>query len=230
MFKQIPVRPQTSRNFSYIAGCQETGKAILFDPAFEPNRFLRELEDNGLSLDWILNTHGHHDHTSANEAVKHSTGAKVANHPDDQVTSDRDLEHGEELSAGSLTIRTLHTPGHTEGSCCFLIDEKMLISGDTLFVGKVGGTSNSGTDARQQYESLHNKLMQLPDQTTVYPGHDYGPMPHSTIGWERQHNPFIQQENFESFCELKRNWKQVKSKWESYWTEVLENGNKPDLR
>lgn len=222
MFKQIPVRPQTSRNFAYLAGCEKTGKAILVDPAFDEKIFLNAIEEEGVTLEWILNTHGHHDHTSANQPMKQATGANVANHPIDQVTSDRDLEHGDELSVGSLSVRTLHTPGHTEGSCCFLIDEQVLISGDTLFVGKVGGTSNSGTDARQQYESLHNVLMQLPDQTSVYPGHDYGPVPHSTIGWEREHNPFIQQENFEAFCELKRNWKQVKSDWESYWTRVLE--------
>jgi glyoxylase-like metal-dependent hydrolase (beta-lactamase superfamily II) len=225
MFKQIPVRPQTSRNFAYLAGCEETGKGILVDPAFDQDLFLNEIETEDLDLEWILNTHGHHDHTSANQAVKQSTGAKVANHPIDQVTSDRDLEHGDELSTGTLTVRTLHTPGHTEGSCCFLMNEKILVSGDTLFVGKLGGTSNSGKDARQQYESLHNVLMKLPDDTSVYPGHDYGPMPHSTIEWERKHNPFVRQNSFEQFCQLKKNWKQEKAKWESYWQDLLRENN-----
>lgn len=226
MFQQIPIRPNTSRNFSYLAACDRTGSAILFDPAFEPDRFLSILEEQNLSLEWILNTHGHHDHTNANQEVKQATGARIANHPADRVSSDRDLEHGDELTVDSLSVQTLYTPGHSEGSCSFLVNDNTLISGDTLFVGKVGGTSNSGRDARQQYESIHNVLMQLPDSTTVYPGHDYGPMPHSTIEWERQHNPFVRQNSFEAFCELKKNWKQEKAKWESYWEDVLqENSN-----
>ncbi len=223
MFKQIPIRPNSSRNFSYVAGCEQTGSAILFDPAFNENTLLNEIQSRELCLEWIMNTHGHHDHTNANQSVKEATGARIANHPDDHVASDRDLKHREEISVGTLRVQTLHTPGHTDGSCCFLINEEILISGDTLFVGKVGGTSSDGDDARQQYESLHNILMQLPDQVQVYPGHDYGPKPHSTIEWERKHNPFIRQETFEAFCELKANWQQEKARWEAYWADVLSN-------
>ena len=98
----------------------------------------------------------------------------------------------------------LHTPGHTEDSICIHIEDAVF-TGDTLFVGKVGGTG-FGSGAREEYASLHKKLLVLPDSTRVFPGHDYGTAAQSTIGRERRTNPFLLQPNFEAFVHLKQNW------------------------
>jgi len=220
IFEQMAINPRSTRNFSYLIGDPDTGSAVLVDPAFEPDRFIARIDALELDLEHILNTHGHQDHTSANDLVARNTGAPVANHPDDRVDADLDLSHGDELTAGAIDLTVLHTPGHSPGSCCFVVQDRWLLSGDTLFVGKVGGTSNSGTDARQQYESLHNVLMHQPESLEVYPGHDYGPMPHSTLAWEQEHNPFLLRDSFESFCRLKENWEREKPKWEEHWAEI----------
>jgi glyoxylase-like metal-dependent hydrolase (beta-lactamase superfamily II) len=108
----------------------------------------------------------------------------------------------------------LCTPGHTEDSICVLVkapgEPGKLVTGDTLFVGKVGGTGY-GDDARAEYDSLHEKLLRLPDDTEVWPGHDYGVAPSSTIGREKKTNPFLLCESFETFVELKRNWLRYKA-------------------
>lgn len=220
IIQQIDVNQQT-KNFSYIAGCEDTKQGVVVDPAFSPDRILNQLEETGLQISYILNTHGHHDHTNANQDIQQATGAEVLM-PSGEIgpTPDRSLDDREMISVGDLRIKVLMTPGHTPRSCCFYVrDERVLFSGDTLFVGKVGGTEPRGKTARQQYESLHNCLAHLPEETVVYPGHDYGPRPRSTIGWEKQHNPFLQQTSFLEFCDLKKNWASRKEKWENYLQE-----------
>lgn len=111
---------------------------------------------------------------------------------------------------GNLEIRIIHTPGHTKDSICIYIGDGVF-TGDTLFVGKVGGT-DFGSQAEAEYNSLHKKLLTLPDSTRVFPGHDYGTSPESTILRERQTNPFLLRPDIESFIELKRNWTEYKKK------------------
>ncbi len=228
LFEQIPVNPKSTRNFSYLIGCPNTKQGLFVDPAFEPERFLGRIKKHDLTLDYILNTHGHRDHTSANQSLRRATGARVANHPENRVESDEDLTHEDQIEIGNLHVKVFHTPGHSEGSCSFLVNEDRLLTGDTLFVGKVGGTSNDGPDARQQYESIHNVLMQFPDHVRIYPGHDYGPKPHSTIGWEKENNPFVMKDSFESFCRLKKNWDREKKKWEKRWEDQVNTSETPD--
>jgi glyoxylase-like metal-dependent hydrolase (beta-lactamase superfamily II) len=129
-------------------------------------------------------------------------------HESARSTHDIDLADGMSLPFGTTVLHIIHTPGHTPDSICILAGGD-LITGDTLFVGKVGGTG-FGADARSEYESLHGKLMTLPPDTRVWPGHDYGVRPSSTIGDELLENPFILRESFESFLELKRNWAEYK--------------------
>ena len=155
---------------------------------------------------FVFNTHGHSDHTSGNDLILARSSAKLLNH---QNTQD-----GHTLSLGKVTLKVIHTPGHTDDSLCVLATEAgdpgRLVSGDTLFVGKVGGTGY-GDDAQQEYDSLHNKLMTLPDEVEVWPGDHYGVAPSSTIKNERRTNPFLLREDFNSFVELKRNWLQYKT-------------------
>ena len=117
---------------------------------------------------------------------------------------------GASLPLGDHEVRIIHTPGHTDDSLCLHVGDA-LFTGDTLFVGKVGGTW-SEEDSGKEYVSLHEKLMQLPKETRVFPGHDYGTAPESTIGEERAKNPFLLQPDLKSFKDLKANWGEYKKK------------------
>jgi len=196
------------RNFAYLMADAENGRAALFDPPPDPERYLPLVAKHGLTVDYIILTHGHSDHTWGADRARQQTGGKVIAHPSSPARADKAVGDGDTLELGSMTLRILHTPGHTEDSLCILGGDK-LVTGDTLFVGKVGGTGY-GEDARQEYDSLHNKLMTLDDAVEVYPGHDYGVKPSSTIGHERTTNPFVLRETFEDFVDLKRNWLQYK--------------------
>ena len=196
------------RNFAYLLADEEDGKAALFDPPPESSVYTRLIERHRFHLTLIIVTHGHVDHTWGVSEAKRRTGARVVAHALSPVDADIRVEDGDALELGGLTLRFIHTPGHTDDSMCILGGDK-LITGDTLFVGKVGGTDFSG-QARKQYDSLHRKLMILDDDVEVYPGHDYGVEPSSTIGRERQGNPFLLRDSFESFVDLKKNWLRYK--------------------
>ena len=150
----------------------------------------------GFELIYIINTHDHFDHTGSNAFLVKSTGAKIAMHRLACSYHDIDLEDGDILSLGKIELHIIHTSGHTPDSICILTG-KELISGDTLFVGKVGGTG-FGRDAFYEYESLYNKLMTLSPDIRVWPGYDCGVCPYFTISDEKSQNPFILQDLFES--------------------------------
>jgi glyoxylase-like metal-dependent hydrolase (beta-lactamase superfamily II) len=188
------------RNFAYLVGDESTKKAAVADPAYHPEKLLARAEELGLEVMYLINTHGHFDHTSGNDHVLSRTRAKLICGK---------AKDGAVFSLGRVELKVIHTPGHTTDSICVLAtapgEHGRLITGDTLFVGKVGGTG-FGRDARDEYESLHEKLMTLPPETEVWPGHNYGVAPSSTIAHEKETNPFILRENFEAFVDLKRNW------------------------
>ena len=192
------------RNFSYLIGDETTGEAAIIDPGSPALNERRALERSRLALKYIINTHDHYDHTGGNEELARLTGAKIAMHHQARSRHDIDLTDGDTLFLGGLGLSIIHTPGHTRDSICILAGPD-LFTGDTLFVGKVGGTG-LGSDALDEYQSLHTKLMILPPETRVWPGHDVGVRPSSTIGDERRENPFIIRDSIESFLDLKRNW------------------------
>jgi glyoxylase-like metal-dependent hydrolase (beta-lactamase superfamily II) len=196
------------RNFAYLMADGDGGKAALFDPPHDSSRYLPLIEKHSLRVLYIILTHGHSDHTWGASEAKKRTGGQIVAFKGGLVDADVQVGDGEKIALGTLTLEFIHTPGHTEDSICILGGKK-LITGDTLFVGKVGGT-DYGEGARREYESIHKKLMTLGDEVEVYPGHDYGVKPSSTIANERLTNPFILRDSFESFVELKRNWLQYK--------------------
>lgn len=196
------------RNFCYLVADEDGGKAALFDPAPDASQYLPLLEKHDLSVSYIIATHGHSDHTWGIADAARRTGGEVVAHEQSRLDASIRVGDGDILELGSIKLQIIHTPGHTDDSICVLGGKK-LVTGDTLFVGKVGGT-DFGEGARKEYESLHKKLMTLEDDVEVYPGHDYGVAPTSTIGNERKTNPFILRDSFESFVELKRNWLQYK--------------------
>jgi hydroxyacylglutathione hydrolase len=173
--------------FTYILGCEATREALVIDPGGEVDRIIEEARREGLQIKYILNTHGHWDHTVGNDRLKLRTGASIVRHkqepgPDIDIL----LVDEKPFQLGEIVFTVFHTPGHTPGGVC-LYAEGQLFTGDTLFVGDSGRTDLPGGHRPTLGASIR-RLMELPDETIVWPGHDYGPTPNSTIGWEKRHN------------------------------------------
>ncbi|MCK4608901.1 MAG: MBL fold metallo-hydrolase [Gammaproteobacteria bacterium] len=185
IFEQIAVGGDN--NFAYLVGDVASGEAFVVDPSFDPAKVLQLAKQYNLTITYLINTHNHFDHTNGNNHIIATTGATL-------------IHAGFQL--GALAVKTIPTPGHTPDSICILIDNKLL-TGDTLFVGRVGKVANEAA-ARQEYDSLQ-MLTQLPDTIDVYPGHDYGVTPTTTIGHEKKTNPYLLCGSFAEFWGLRRN-------------------------
>ncbi len=199
VLKKLIVGPIESN--CYLIGSETTGEGMIIDPGDEADRILNSVKELGLGIKYIVLTHGHWDHMSALAEVSEATAAEVCVHTDEDVSiparspsgtpgSSSSAAHwlrgGDCLDVGELHFVVIHTPGHTPGGIC-LLGNGILFSGDTLFNCGVGRTDLPGSSHRQLMDSLNNKLMILPDDTVVYPGHG----PDTTIGAERRTNPFI---------------------------------------
>ena len=176
-------------NFCYIVGCERTRKALVIDPGAEVERIMSVAEEKKLKIELIVNTHGHSDHTAGNGPLKAATGARIMIHSRDAdyyPAADVFLMDESPIILGELKFDVFHTPGHSPGGIC-LYGQGNLFTGDTLFVGDSGRTDLAGGHRPTLGASIR-RLMQLPDETVVWPGHNYGPMVSSTIGWEKRHN------------------------------------------
>ena len=187
IIKQIEVGVMD--NFSYLVSCEKTRRAMVIDPGAEAERIASVAQQEKLDIVTIVNTHGHGDHTAGNARLKSLTGATVLIHvldADGYPQADRFLSDEKHLTLGRITLDIIHTPGHTPGGIC-IHAQGHLFTGDTLFVGDSGRTDLAGGHRPTLGASIR-RLMMLPDDTVVWPGHDYGPTPSSTIGWEKRHN------------------------------------------
>jgi glyoxylase-like metal-dependent hydrolase (beta-lactamase superfamily II) len=211
IFEQI--RAGGDRNFGYLLGDRDAREGVLIDPSYSPDAFVQRARDQGLTVTHVINTHGHSDHTNGNARAVELTAAPVAAFGDSLlVRSDLGLVDEQELEVGGLRLQFLHVPGHCpDHLVVYEPSWRILITGDLLFVGKVGGTANDD-DARSEWASLRRLLDRLPDDATVWPGHDYGVRPSSTIGLERATNPFIRCSDLAAFIALKRDWPTVKQR------------------
>ena len=196
ILKQVAVG--TFQNFSYIIGDEKTKTAALVDPAWQVDKLLKMCEDLGLKVLYVINTHSHHDHVEGNGLVVQLTGAKTIMHQKSSLQRDIAVKDGDIIEIGSLKVKVIHTPGHCPDHICLLVDEKLL-TGDTLFVGECGRTDLAGGNPGDMYESLFNKILPLQDSIEVYPGHDYGSKPSSTIGYERGNNYTLKPRTREEF-------------------------------
>jgi hydroxyacylglutathione hydrolase len=192
------------RNLAYLIVDDASKEAVVIDPSYTPQTVVDHARAEGFDIAYVLCTHNHGDHTNGNAAFQQATGVEALLFGDVDPKIGRRVAHDATFPFGELAVRVLHTPGHTPDSICLLVEDA-LFTGDTLFVGKVGGT-DLDVGARAEYASLHEVLMKLPDETRVFPGHDVGVKPESTIGHERETNPFLLCPDIESFIDLKRNW------------------------
>ena len=192
------------RNLGYLVADEQARLAAVIDPSYAPERIVQFAREQQYEIKYVFSTHDHFDHTNGNQTMAGLVGKQALLFGDTDPDTGIPIEGGARLPLGELEIAILHTPGHTSDAICFHVGDAVF-TGDTLFVGKVGGT-DLGTGAQQEYESLHRGLLTLPDATRVFPGHDVGVAPESTIANERETNPFLLQPDFDAFVDLKRNW------------------------
>ncbi|HUF43095.1 MAG TPA: MBL fold metallo-hydrolase [Verrucomicrobiae bacterium] len=211
-FKQLEIGPM--QNYVYLIGSLETRKVAVIDAAWEIDEILRLAAQEDMEITHALVTHTHPDHVGGGFAGMAIDGvtellerckAKVVVHkaeaefikgvsPSDLIKTD----HGDSINVGGIEIDLMHTPGHTPGSQCFLVDNR-IVSGDTLFIDACGRVDFPGGDAEQMYYSLTQKLMALPDETILFPGHNYAPKPHATLGEQKSTNPYLRFASLKQF-------------------------------
>ena len=182
------------QNLCEILYCPETRAAAIVDPAWEVDRLLREVEARGLRVTHALITHTHEDHIEGVAELVQRTGAAVVVSPREAAAVAVDRV---DIAIGRCGVRALDTPGHTVGGTCYLADG-FVITGDVLFVGGCGRTDFPGGDSTAMWRSLQ-RLMALPEETRVYPGHDYGATPTATLAHELRENPYLRCATFEEF-------------------------------
>lgn len=199
--KQMEVGPM--KNFAYLVGSTETGEVAVVDPGWEAEKILNSAEQDGMAITKVLITHTHFDHVQALPELLEKAKARVYVHKLEAeflkgLGSDLvKVEGGDEIRIGDISIQLLHTPGHTPGSQCFLVRDR-LISGDTLFIGSCGRCDLPGGDPAEMYRSLM-RLKELDDRVILYPGHNYARKPFSTLGNEKRSNPFMQFTSLSAF-------------------------------
>jgi glyoxylase-like metal-dependent hydrolase (beta-lactamase superfamily II) len=196
-------------NFAYLFGCQKTKEAALVDPGFDVEVLLAQARADGYRIAHLFTTHGHYDHVGGHKEVAAATGARIIAHrlevqtlKAQGITVDLAVEDGETVSVGDLAVQIIHTPGHTPGAVCLLVGGEKLITGDTLFVGDCGRVDLPGGSLEDLFESIQKKLKTLPEHVQVYPGHDYGQRPFSTIGDEKRSNPAMACRSLDAFRAL----------------------------
>jgi hydroxyacylglutathione hydrolase len=192
----------------YIVGCERTKAALVIDPGGDGDKILRRVDELGLSVELVINTHGHLDHIAENRYLKQNTGAKLAIHKDDAqmlidpeknlsalfdpdhlvTSSSADIlfSDGDKADLGDYAFQVLHTPGHTAGGICLKFDNAVF-TGDTLFAGSIGRTDFPGGSYNEILNSIRTKLCPLDDDFVIYPGHG----PATTLGYEKRRNPYI---------------------------------------
>jgi len=192
-----------SSTYTYVLVDAGTRAAAMIDPVdTQFDAYSALIDRERLSVRYVLETHAHADHITGSSLLRERTGAKAAAPlPCGIVAADLQLEDGEELVFGGETIRSLHTPGHTAGSMSFLWRDAVF-TGDTLLIGGCGRTDFQSGDAGALYDSITNKLFALPDETIVFPAHDYNGRTSSTIGAEKRGNPRLAGRSRDAFIKL----------------------------
>jgi len=218
-FKQVPIGPMG--NFIYLIGSKRARECLVVDPAWDTQGLIDLAAADDMKIKGALVTHYHPDHVGGayhgfevpggvGELVA-AVSAPIHVHKHEAAgmkiitgLSDNDMvqhESGDVVTIGDVQITLIHTPGHTPGGQCFLVDGK-LVAGDTLFVDACGRVDLPGADPAAMWDSLHNKLAKLPDDVVLFPGHDYGPTPTATMKAQKRSNPFLQVPTLDMFLRM----------------------------
>jgi hydroxyacylglutathione hydrolase len=198
---QLEVGPMA--NFSYIIADENKRVAAIVDPSWDLEKMYTILEAKKWRVTMIINTHNHFDHVLGNEQLASRSGARIAQHQDSNWEGKYvSITDGEQIPLGDTVIKVLHTPGHSKESISLLVNDEFIFTGDTLFVGGCGRVDLLGGDVNDMYDSLYNKVLQLNEDLIVYPGHNYGSSPWSTIGKEKKNNPALQSRSREEFVKF----------------------------
>ena len=211
-FKQIEIGPM--QNYVYLIGSTETRKAAVVDAAWEIDTILKIVQQDEMEITHAFVTHTHPDHVGGGSAGMEIDGvtellekckAKVVVHKAEaefiKGLSSLDMiktDNGDKVNVGGLEVELMHTPGHTPGSQCFFVDNRV-VSGDTLFIDACGRVDFPGGNPEQMYYSLTQKLMVLPDDMVLFPGHNYAPLKHATMGEQKKTNPYLKFSSLKQF-------------------------------
>jgi glyoxylase-like metal-dependent hydrolase (beta-lactamase superfamily II) len=191
------------RNFCYLLADPATKKAAVVDPSVDATPLQRFSEEHGLSIEAILVTHHHQDHIRDVPRLADETAAKVFAHRLSQVQKDIGLEDGDFVQLGEVRIKALHTPGHSPDSTCYIARNRIW-TGDTLFIGECGRVDLPGGSAEQLWESLFTKIIHLPDELVVFPGHNLSAKPWDELGNQKRTNYTLQPRSREAFVAFMR--------------------------
>jgi hydroxyacylglutathione hydrolase len=211
-FKQIEIGPM--QNYVYLLGSTETRKAAVVDAAWEIDTILKIAQHDEMEITHAFVTHTHPDHVGGGFAGMEIHGvtellekckAKVVVHKAEaefiKGLSSSDMiktDNGDKVDVGDIEVQLMHTPGHTPGSQCFLVENRV-VSGDTLFIDACGRVDFPGGNPEQMYYSLTQKLMALPDDMILFPGHNYAPLKHATMGEQKRTNPYLKFSSLKQF-------------------------------
>lgn len=204
ILKQMEIGPM--ENFIYFIGDKNLKEVVIVDPAWDVNQILQEAENSNLSIKGIFVTHGHSDHTNGvEELLKHLDIPVYINKQEADFfkfnwgsENVKKVGSEEKIKVGNIEIELIHTPGHTPGSQCFSVNNN-LIAGDTLFVNGCGRCDLPGGNVEQMFDTIYNKLMKMPSDTVIFPGHNYAEKVSDTLENQKKTNPFMQYENLMSF-------------------------------
>ncbi len=192
------IRVGNMANFTYVVADEKNKLAVVVDPSWDLERVLELLNAYDLKLQYIINTHTHFDHTLGNQQLAELRRPEIIMHRKSRLDKNITVDDGDSIKLGNINISFLYTPGHSEDSICLSVEDK-LFTGDTLFVGSCGRVDLPGGSASELYDSLFGKLVKLDDRLEIYPGHDYGSKPISSIGYEKKTNDVLKPRTKEEF-------------------------------
>ena len=186
-------------NFTYLIIDEKNKNSIMIDPSWNLDIIFNFLKKSNINNRFIINTHSHFDHVIGNDEVVRTTGAKIMQHKSSPLKKDIEIEDGQSIKFEEGILKIIHTPGHSPDSICIVIDEKIILTGDTLFVGSCGRTDLPGSNPDDMYYSIYEKLYNLDENLIVYPGHNYGNTKTSTLKEEKKNNFVFKFHNKQEF-------------------------------
>ena len=202
ILKQFELGPL--QNFLYFLGDERTKEIAIIDPAWDVPFLIKEAQREGLKITQVFLTHGHPDHVNGLGELlkKFDVPVYISKHElqlfKPACKNLTEIEKGAVLKVGQISFKTILTPGHSPGCQCFMY-ENILIAGDTIFIDGCGRCDLPGSDPRMMYKSLYETIRKLPDETLIFPGHNYGPAPYDTVGHQKKTNPYLQSKDINDF-------------------------------